>query len=320
MSQLVILCPGQGAQVVGMGKAWRDASPASAQVFAEADRITGNAFGKPLSELCFAGPDTVLNRTDAAQPAIFTCGVASYRAIWGDPGAAPPPLAYAAGLSLGEYTALVIAGAMSFEDGLRLVTLRGRAMQDAAEAQRGGMVALIGADEAQAQAVCDKVAPAGSGRVLVPANYNAPGQIVLSGEADLCDAAVEAASGMGLKATKLVVAGAFHSPLMAPAADRLASALEGVAIRKPVCPVMANATGLPHGQGEFEGQSFEAGVRAALVRQLTRPVLWSQGCAWLVKQAPAAEFHEVAPGRVLMGLMRRIERAVKVTTHEQPGE
>jgi len=99
-----------------------------------------------------------------------------------------------------------------------------------------------------------------------------------------------------------------------------ASALEGVRITKPVCPVMSNATGLPHGQGEFAGQAFDVGVRAALVRQLTRPVLWSQGCAWLAKQAVGAEFHEVAPGRVLMGLMRRIDRAVKVTTHEQPGE
>lgn len=319
MSQVtVILCPGQGAQSVGMGKAWRESSPAAAKVFADADRILGSSLGRPLSELCANGPDDVLNRTDVAQPALFTCGVASYRAVFGD--AAPDATSITAGLSLGEYTALVLAGAMSFEDGLKLVALRGRAMQDAAEARKSGMVALVGADESQAQQLCEKLAPAGSGRVLVPANFNAPGQIVISGEIELCDAAVTTAGEMGLRATKLAVAGAFHSPIMAPAADRLSAALEAVKITKPGCKVLSNVTALPHGEGEFAGMAFDSAVRTALVRQLTRPVRWSQSCEWMVRTlGSSAAYHELAPGRVLAGLFKRVDRSVKVTNHEQVG-
>lgn len=318
----VILCPGQGAQSVGMGRAWFDASPAAAQVFAQADAALGSfdaRFGKTLSELCFTGPDDILNRTDVAQAAIFTVGIACHRA-----GFDSQTPAFAAGLSLGEYTALVVAGAISFEDGFRLVELRGRAMQEAAEARPSGMVALIGADEAQAAELCERAA---KGQILVPANFNAPGQIVISGELDACDRAVAVAAEMGLRATKLVVAGAFHSPIMAPAADRLSEALEAVEIRRPPCPVLSNVTGLPHGDGlspTVTGE-FAASIRAELVRQLTRPVRWTECCQWLARAAgpnesrpQASDFHELAPGRVLAGLMRRIDRTVKVVNHEEP--
>jgi len=305
---MVILCPGQGAQAVGMGKAWAEASPIARRVFDRADEVMGDRLGAPLSALCFEGPEDVLSRTDVAQPALYVCGVASFNALFaGDSDA--PALGACAGLSLGEYTALHVAGAIAFEDGLELVALRGRAMQEAAEATPSSMVALVGADEGQAREVCERAA---GGDVLVPANMNAPGQVVLSGSADACRRALEVAGETGLRATALNVAGAFHSPLMAPAAERLRAALEGVEIGEPACPVMSNASALPHGTGDGG-----AAIREGLVAQLTEPVRWSDCCVWLTEHADGA-FHELAPGRVLAGLMRRIHRETKVVSHDLP--
>ncbi len=308
----IILCPGQGAQTIGMGKAWAEASNEAAQIFDRADELLGDRLGDRLSTLCFDGPAEALNRTDIAQPALYVTGVACFRAVF--PDLEPSNIAAAAGLSLGEYTALHIAGAFSFEDGLELVCLRGRAMQDAAEASDSSMVALIGADEQQAAAVCD--AARGDG-VLVPANFNAPGQIVISGSSDACDRAVEAASESGLRATKLSVAGAFHSPLMQPAADRLAEALTRTEIRHPACPVVSNVTAQPHAANS--GGDFAQTLRRLLVEQLTSPVRWAESCVWLNRNA-TGEYHELAPNKVLSGLMRRIERSIKVTNHDAPRE
>ncbi len=310
----VILCPGQGAQALGMGRAWREASPAARAVFDKADALLGNRLGAPLSRLCFEGPAETLNRTDVAQPALFTAGVACFRALEADHGWSGGTISAAEGLSLGESTALHLAGAFSFEDGLELVALRGRAMQDSAEAVDSGMLALIGADESQARAVC---AAAAEGQALVPANFNAPGQIVLSGHVGACERALKAAEGMGLKATRLAVAGAFHSPLMAPAAERLGPALEKVAIAAPRCPVMSNVTGRPHGEGGDGSGTAERSIRRRLVEQLTAPVRWDECCRWLAANA-TAPMHEMAPGRVLAGLMRRIDRNVKVESHDAP--
>ena len=278
-----------------------------------ADASLGERFGTPLSAICSEGPEDLLNRTDVAQPALYVAGVACWRGLFGDD--ARSELVGAGGLSLGEYTALHIAGSISFEDGLRLVTLRGRAMQDAAEAVDSGMVALIGADPAQSAAVCEQAA---KGEVLVPANFNAPGQVVISGALSACDRAVEVAASMGLRAAKLAVAGAFHSPLMAPAADRLSQALESVEITAPVCPTLSNVTGKPHEADPSAKGNVGATIRRRLVEQLTRPVQWSDGCQWLVAHAPG-EFHEMAPGKVLSGLMRRIDRNAKVVSHDEPG-
>lgn len=311
-NQPIILCPGQGAQVIGMGKSWSDASPAARRIFDRADEVLGDRLGAPLSQLCFEGPAERLNRTDIAQPALYVAGVASFHGEFGDLG--PSELAAAAGLSLGEYTALHVAGAFSFEDGLELVTLRGRAMQDAAEAADSSMVALIGADEQQANAVCD--AARGDG-VLVPANFNAPGQIVISGSMAACDRAVDEAGNHGLRATKLAVAGAFHSPIMQPAADRLKEALDGVSVAEPGCPVVSNVTATPHAADS--GEDFGARTRRLLVEQLTSPVRWAESCVWL-SQNVSGEFHELAPNKVLSGLMRRIDRSVKVTNHDAPRE
>lgn len=307
----IILCPGQGAQALGMGRDWSSESSHAAAIFARADAALGNALSAPLSRLCFDGPTEVLNRTDVSQPALYTCAVASFHAM--QDSANPPSIAACAGLSLGEYTALHLAGAFSFEDGLHLVATRGRVMQSAAEASRGGMVALIGADEAQAQAVCDGAA---QGEVLVCANFNAPGQIVLSGHATACDRAVEFASTVGCRATKLQVAGAFHSPLMAPAAEALRNALESVEFHPLQCEVWSNVTARPHSANDPQT------LKKLLVEQLIHPVRWAQSMSALIAALPAGAdrpaLHELAPGSVLKGLMRRIDRRCEVTSHDKP--
>lgn len=323
----IVLCPGQGAQVVGMGKAWFTASPEARQVFELADKVLGTRFGAPLSTLCFEGPVERLNLTDVSQPAIYVCSVACWRGMlarWGaGPGAAATEagVAATAGLSLGEYTALHLAGVFGFEEGLELVTLRGRAMQDAADAIKAadgspgsGMVALIGATEAQANEVCDK---ARGGEVLVAANFNAPGQVVVSGSIAACGRAATVAAEVGLRAAPLPVAGAFHSPLMQPAADRLAKGLKATAMRPPRCTVASNVTGSAHETAAQQGRTVEDGIRQRLVDQLTMPVRWEQNCRWLAGMA-GTEWHELAPGKTLAGLMRRIEKGTKVETHDEP--
>jgi [acyl-carrier-protein] S-malonyltransferase len=309
----IILCPGQGAQAVGMGRAWYDTSAAARATFDEADALLADTLGGKLSELCFNGPADRLNMTDVSQPAIYTCSVACYRAMQ-DAGESITPAA-TAGLSLGEYTALHLAGAFDFAQGLQLVAVRGRYMQDAAEASRGSMVALIGADDAQAQQVCDIVVQAAPDEILVPANYNAPGQIVLSGHATACDRAVQVASDMGLRATALTVAGAFHSPLMQPAADKMAAALAMVDLKPCSVPVWSNVTAQPHDPKNMEL------LRERLVQQIVSPVKWAQSCSDIVGSdgfGADIAYHELAPGTVLRGLMRRIDRNVKVINHEQP--
>ncbi|MFG0330887.1 MAG: ACP S-malonyltransferase [Phycisphaerales bacterium] len=307
-SPIVMLCPGQGAQAVGMGKAWHDASDAARAVLDEADEIVAAELGAPLSKLCFEGPSDRLNQTDVSQPAIYAVSVACFRALEASEGSIE--LEATAGLSLGEYTALHLAGVFSFADGLRLVTKRGRYMQDAAEASEGSMVALIGADEEQAHTVCEKAA---QGETLVGANFNAPGQIVLSGTKAACDRAVEVAGASGLRATPLTVAGAFHSDLMAPASDKMRRALDEVDFAPPLCPVVSNVTARPH---ETDPTTL---IKERLVEQITSPVRWSQSCEWLVGKMNG-EFHELAPGKVLSGLMRRIHRPTKVVNHDTPGE
>lgn len=305
----ITLCPGQGAQHVGMGKAWYEKFPIAKQTFDEANQVLGLS----LTDLCFAGPEDQLNRTDIAQAAIYATSIACFRALQSQ-GQIGTVVA-TAGLSLGEFTALHLAGAFDFATGLKLVRLRGQAMQDAAEASRGGMVALIGAEEEQAVALCLKTlatAP-GSGEVLVPANFNCPGQIVISGSLSACERSVNVAGEMGLKATALKVAGAFHSPLMQPAADRLSQALEQVAWSTLKAPVISNVTAQPH-------DPSPAAIKKRLVEQLTSPVRWGQSVSTLLGSYPAASarYVELAPNKVLAGLMRRIDRAVKVENFAEP--
>ena len=298
-----LLCPGQGAQSIGMGRVWSETNATVRDTLSEANTILGDRLGPPLTTLCFEGPAEALNRTDVAQPALFAIGVAVWRAL-AEHG---HRLSGAAGLSLGEYTALVAAGAMDFADGLRVVAERGRLMQEAAVARAGGMVAVIGAED---DVVAQLAGDARDGGVLSCANFNAPGQVVIAGDAEACDRAEALAAERGLRCSRLSVAGAFHSEHMAPAAEGLAKVLESVDLRAPCVPVWSNVTAQPH-------SSESSTIRANLVAQLTSPVRWAESC----QNFPAAgtlEFHESAPGTVLRGLMRRIDRDRKVTSHDEP--
>jgi [acyl-carrier-protein] S-malonyltransferase len=306
----VILCPGQGAQAIGMGRTWAQTSASARATFEQADAVLAHELGTKLSDVCFNGPSDLLHRTDVSQPAIYACSVACWHGLREREGDLTPMAA--AGLSLGEYTALHLVGVFSFADGLKLVAQRGRFMQQAAEASNSGMLALIGADEQQAQTVCEQAA---DGEVLVCANFNAPGQIVLSGHATACERAVATAEGMGLKATPLTVAGAFHSPLMEPAAERMAEALAAAELEAPSVPVWSNVTGRAH-----DAQDMEL-LRRRLVEQIVSPVRWEQTCRELVSPGcfgVHSTYRELAPGSVLRGLMRRIDRNVKVTSHDEP--
>jgi [acyl-carrier-protein] S-malonyltransferase len=302
MSNIVLLCPGQGAQAVGMAKAWCDASPSARAILDEADRIfadvsKGGPDGRTLSDIAFNGPQETLNRTDLSQPALFTAAVACYHALPDELRALP--IRAVAGLSLGEYTALHLAGAFSFEDGLRLVMRRGQLMQQAAESSKGGMVALIGADEAQANEVCARATAEGG--VLVPANFNAPGQIVLSGGIEACDRAVAVAGDVGVRATKLQVAGAVHTPLMQPAADRMYEALSAAQISSPVVPVITNVRAEPCTDPEI--------IRALLVEQVTGMVRWRESVQKM-DELGVTQIVEIGAGQVLTGLTKRIAKDV----------
>ena len=295
MGSSVIIFPGQGSQAVGMGKDVADISAAAAEVFRRADA----ALGFELSKVCFEGPETALTQTDIQQPAIFTTSVAIWEALLERGVAADTILGAAAGLSLGEYTALYAAGSIGFEDGLKLVRRRGELMQTAAQATPSGMVSIIGGDAAAVEALC---ADAAEGDVLTPANFNCPGQIVISGATTACERAVERASKHGVRAVMLKVAGAFHSALMAPAAEAFGPVLEATPIQPPRRPVIANVSAQPHGDGPA--------IRKALGDQITHAVRWQESIQSLIDQG-FDRFIEVGPGRVLTGLMRKINRNVK---------
>lgn len=307
---ITVLCPGQGAQAIGMARSWCEASSEAARVMEQADGILHGRLARPLSEICFDGPAELLNRTDVSQPAILACSVACFHGIRANDEAFN--ITSASGLSLGEYTALHLAGVMSFSDALETVAARGRLMQEAAESSTGGMVALMGAaDEAEAVSFCDSVlASLGEGEVLVCANFNAPGQIVLSGSEKACQMAVEKAGDSGFRAKALPVAGAFHSSLMQPAADRMSDVLEGIDMQTPEVPVWSNVTARPHG-------SDVEGIRKCLVEQITSPVRWSQSVQGML-ESEYSGFHELAPGKVLKGLMKRIDRKMEVVNHDEP--
>jgi len=295
-----ILCPGQGAQAVGMGKELAEKSAAARAVWSSA------VFGFDLAAVCFNGPEDRLNQTDVSQPALYVAGVASFVAAKDQGKINRDEVAAYAGLSLGEYTALHLAGVFSFQDGLSLVAARGKYMQEAAVSVPSGMVAIMGADETAVLALCESAA---QGEVLVPANFNAPGQIVVSGAKAACERVLPAAEAKGFKAVALKVAGAFHSPLMQPAADRMRAELAKVNFHPPGRTVYSNVTGQPH-------TSDAASIKEKLVQQIVEPVRWEQTMQALVAEAPAGCFVELSPGRTLAGLAKRINRRLPVESVE----
>ena len=292
-----ILCPGQGAQHVGMGRDFHDAHPVAAAVYAKANEV----LGFDLAKLCFEGPVERLNETDISQPAIYVTSIACHAAAKAAGKLGDGPFTYA-GLSLGEYTALHLAGVFSFEDGLKLVAARGKAMQAAAVSVPSSMVAILGADDAAIDKLC---AEAAGGEVLVPANYNAPGQIVVSGSTDACQRVLTIATEAGFRTATFPVAGAFHSPIMQPGADVMKGELEKVDFKTPASPVYSNVTAQLH--------TDPTSIRKLLVDQIVSPVRWTQTMAQVANLADV-NFIELAPGKVLTGLLKKQNRRAAVLT------
>lgn len=298
-----ILFPGQGAQHVGMGRELHDAYPEARDAFERASA----ALGFDVAALCFDGPADELDRTSNAQPAILTVSIAALEA-WNAHGD-PEPACAAAGLSLGEYTALVYAGALTFEDAVVLVRQRGEFMEEAGRENPGGMIILLGLDRGHLTDVLDGANRVGYAAV---ANLNCPGQIVLSGTLAALEWLAGHAKDFGAsRAIRLKVSGGFHSRLMAPASERLAETLLRVAISQPRTPVLSNVTAKPVG-GAPE-------IRGLLVDQLTSPVLWEDTTRYLLANG-VRRFVEVGPGRVLTGLLSRIDSRLDTRNIREPAD
>ena len=302
MSRALVF-PGQGAQYVGMGMELAERYPKARDILDDADKALSFA----LSDVIANGPDDELTKTDISQPAILTVSWMAFSVLK----QSVDGLSYAAtaGLSLGEYTALIAAGVLSFKDAVKLVRIRGQAMQEAADAAPSGMVALIGADEESAQQLCDQVA---EGDVLAVANLNSTGQVVISGAQAACERAVAAAKDAGIRrAMPLNVAGAFHSPLMASAADRLRAAIDDVELSDPRVPVYSNVTAKP--------VTSAADIPDLLVQQLTSPVRWAASVE-AMKADGISEFWELGPGKSLCGMIQRTVKEVEVANLDKAAD
>jgi [acyl-carrier-protein] S-malonyltransferase len=304
--QLAYVFPGQGSQSVGMGRTLAETSPGAAAIFAAADA----ALGEPLTALAWDGPAERLDLTEQAQPAILATSMAILAAMrerWSAAGCPEPKPLFAAGHSMGQYSALVAAGALALDDGIRLVRERGRLMQGSSGGRDGAMAALIGLDDAR---LPELVAAASAHGVFVVANRNAPGQVVVSGDRAAVEAGAEIARDLGAKrAIVLPVSVAAHSPLMADAAEGMRVALAGVAFSDPEPPLLANADARPITTAD--------GCRAELVDHLTAGVDWV-GAVGRMRDAGVTTFVEVGPGKVLTGLIRRIAPDAEVIAADDP--
>ena len=286
--------PGQGAQFVGMGKDLYDNNEEARAMFERANEILGFR----ITDLMFAGTDEDLRQTAVTQPAIFLHSVILAKVIGKE---ITPDMT--AGHSLGEFSALVTAGALSFDDGVRLVSARAKAMQKACEIKPSTMAAIIALPDEKVEEIC-----AAQDGVVVCANYNCPGQLVISGEIEAVNAACEAAKAAGAKrALPLKVGGAFHSPCMEPARAELAAAIEATEFHTPSCPIYQNVDAKPH--------TDPAEIKANLVAQLTAPVRWTQTVQNMIADG-CTEFIEIGPGKVLQGLVAKIDRSVATSGHQ----
>ena len=283
--------PGQGSQFVGMGKDLYESNATAKQLFDKADEI----LGFKITDIMFSGTDDELKQTKVTQPAVFLHSVIS--ALCMESGEEPSMVA---GHSLGEFSALVYSGALSFEDGLRLVAARANAMQKACEANPGTMAAIIALPDDKVEEICAEVSK--EGKVVVPAHFHCPGQLVLSGEVDAINEACERMKAAGAKrALPLKVGGAFHSPLMQPAKDELQEAIEGTNFSTPKCPVYQNVDAKPH--------TNPAEIKANLIAQLTSSVRWTESVKNMIADG-ADDFTECGPGKALQGMIARIDRNV----------
>jgi [acyl-carrier-protein] S-malonyltransferase len=290
------LFPGQGAQSVGMGATVCAQVPAARALF---DRASG-VLGYDLYKLCTEGPADKLDTTVYSQPALFVCGLAALEQLKQNAPELVDSCSATAGLSLGEYTALVFAGVMNFETGLRVVQERGRAMQAAADATSSGMVSVLGMERDEVAKLCDE---ARSDQVLEVANLLCPGNIVVSGETAACERILTLATAAGaMKVIPLAVAGAFHTSLMQSAVERLRDALANVPMQKPRIPVISNVDARPHDDPNE--------IRVLLIKQVCSQVRWEDSMRYLLDEEKITQFYELGPGRVLCGLLKRIARKV----------
>lgn len=292
---MAFLFPGQGAQSVGMCKSIYDKFACAKSLFDRAAEI----LGYDLAKLCFEGPKEQLDSTVYSQPALFVGALAALEMLKEVKPNLVASATHTAGLSLGEYTALVFAGALTFEDGLRVVQRRGQVMQESADRRPSGMASLLMLERDKVQAACDEASAVGQVSI---ANFLCPGNLVISGEKPAVAKAVELAEAAGGKTVTLAVAGAFHTSIMEPADQKLAEALASVTIQKPRIPVVSNVDAAVHWEPEE--------IRQLLVRQVVNPVRWEDSIRWLLANG-VTEFTEIGPGKVLAGLLKRIDRKAK---------
>ncbi len=292
MTKRAFIFPGQGSQYPGMGKDLADNFPVARHLFEEAD----DALGSKLSTLCFDGPEDQLKLTANTQPAILTASIAALRVLQAETGVTAD---YLAGHSLGEYSALVAAGSISFADAVRTVRARGTFMQEAVPVGVGAMAAILGVEPDMLADIC---AEASQGEVVSPANFNSPGQIVIAGHTGAVNRAIEIAKARGFrKAMLLPVSAPFHSSLMVPAGERLAGVLEPITVNDLCAPVVTNVEAKPNND--------KSRVKELLVRQVSAPVLWDAAVREMVV-LEVTEFVEIGPGKVLSGLVKRIDKGV----------
>lgn len=297
MKATAFIFPGQGSQYVGMGKEFFENFREARDVFQEADDV----LHLPISSLCFQGPEEALKLTENTQPAVLTTSIAVLRVLQAEKGVVPR---LAAGHSLGEYSALVVSGALAFADAVQIVRLRGRFMQEAVPVGEGAMAAILGMERGQVEKLCEEAA---QGEVLTPANFNCPGQIVIAGHARAIERAMERVKQEGKKAVPLPVSAPFHSPLMKPAGERLEKALEGIPIQDLKIPVVTNV--------EAEINQSKERVKELLVSQVWSPVRWEESMQKISGDG-IEQTLEIGPGKVLSALMKRINPKVETKNIE----
>jgi [acyl-carrier-protein] S-malonyltransferase len=297
MKATAFIFPGQGSQYVGMGKEFFENFREARDVFQEADDVLRLS----ISSLCFQGPEEALQLTENTQPAVLTTSIAALRVLQAEKGVVPH---LAAGHSLGEYSALVASGALTFADAVQIVRLRGRFMQEAVPGGEGAMAAILGMERGQVEKLCEEAA---QGEVLTPANFNCPGQIVIAGHAKAIERAMERVKQEGKKAVPLPVSAPFHSPLMKPAGERLEKVLEGISIQDLKIPVVTNV--------EADINQSKGRVKELLVTQVWSPVRWEESMQKITGDGIEQTF-EIGPGKVLSSLMKRINSRIEIKNIE----